>query len=506
MHPAPVSTQRSLGSLSSTLQARALQLAGTLLATLLLSACGGGGGGGHTATAEPNVTVEGPIAGNTFISATSFPLADVGYRQAEYFISGSAQSYVANGVLGSDGRWSVSSAAKADYKTRFVVYRPINAADFNGTVIIEWLNVSGGLDAAPDWVMAHNELIRSGYAWVGVSAQKVGIDGGSGIVSLGLKTVDPVRYGSLLHPGDSFSYDMYTQVAQTVLKPGKIDPLGDLSIRQVIAAGESQSAFRLTTYVNAFSTNNLFDGFFIHSRGAGSAPLSQAPQAEVDTPDIVTVRDDLDVPVLMVQTESDLFRLGSYADRQADTDRFRLWEIAGTAHADTYTVAGAADLGDDPSFANVVEITSPVPGIITCDKPINSGPQHFVVSAAFAALQKWITSGTLPTSAPRLAVDPNTRSYLYDSVGNVLAGIRTPYVDAPVARLSGEGQTGSGFCFLFGTTALLNSTTLDSLYSSHAAYMAFVDNSLADAVEKGFLLQPDAELIRSAAQSSTIGN
>ena len=43
---------------------------------------------------------------------------------------------------------------------------------FNGTVVVEWLNVSGGVDAAPDWTFAHTELIREGYAWVGVSAQK----------------------------------------------------------------------------------------------------------------------------------------------------------------------------------------------------------------------------------------------------------------------------------------------------------------------------------------------
>ena len=64
----------------------------------------------------------------------------------------------------------------AQYTTRAVVMRPIDPHRFNGTVVVEWLNVSGGADAGPDWILAHNELIREGFAWVGVSAQKVGVD------------------------------------------------------------------------------------------------------------------------------------------------------------------------------------------------------------------------------------------------------------------------------------------------------------------------------------------
>ena len=94
-----------------------------------------------------------------------------------------------------------------------VVRRPIDAADFDGTVFVEWLNVSGGLDASPDWTYAHVELIRSGAAWVGVSAQTVGIVGGGNALgaALALKNADPERYAALSHPGDDYSYDMYSQ-------------------------------------------------------------------------------------------------------------------------------------------------------------------------------------------------------------------------------------------------------------------------------------------------------
>jgi hypothetical protein len=41
-----------------------------------------------------------------------------------------------------------------------VVYRPIDPKKFNGTVIVEWDNVSAGLDSAPIWLAALDELIR----------------------------------------------------------------------------------------------------------------------------------------------------------------------------------------------------------------------------------------------------------------------------------------------------------------------------------------------------------
>src|SRR3546814_18830338 len=67
-----------------------------------------------------------------------------------------------------------------------------------------------------------------------------------------------------------------------------------------------------------------------------SAPLSQDPQPDITTPDVLLFRTDLDRPVMDLQTETDLFVLGAYSSRQADSSHFRLWEVPGTAHADTY--------------------------------------------------------------------------------------------------------------------------------------------------------------------------
>ena len=47
-----------------------------------------------------------------------------------------------------------------------------NPPTFSGTVVVEWLNVSGGVDADPEWASLHEEIVRAGDTWVGVSAQQ----------------------------------------------------------------------------------------------------------------------------------------------------------------------------------------------------------------------------------------------------------------------------------------------------------------------------------------------
>jgi Alpha/beta hydrolase domain len=468
---------------------------------------------GSASAAVPEV--EGPVTGGRglfgvvgpFVAGTNFDLADVGYEQEEFFISGTARAWTNIGPLHPDGRWTVAPTSSATYKTRILVYRPIDPARFNGVVWVEWLNVSGGIDAAPHWTTGHVELIREGYVWVGVSAQFQGVEGPptlAGVPLGGLKINDPERYGSLSHPGDSFSYDIFSQAGQAIRR-GDPDPLRGLHSQNVVAAGESQSASRLVTYVNAIDpVAQVYDGFLIHSRGGGSARLSQEPEPEVTTPRTVRIRTDRGVPVLTFQTESDTIR--SVPDRQPDLGRHRLWEVPGTAHADVYTaLLGPPDMGDDPSVFAITVTNAPVPGIIECGSPINSGPQHAVLKASIAALERWVRSGVPPPSAPRLELTGSPPEYLLDENGNVRGGIRTPWVDAPVAKLSGLGQTGPSFCALFGTTIPFDQAALDALYPDHESYVAAVRTSAERAVRRGFLVQADADLLVLAAEQSDIG-
>jgi len=453
----------------------------------------------------PAPAVSGPIPGTPFLPTTTFDLATVGYEQAEYFVEGTARSYASDAALADDGAWSVVPGETAPYRTRLLVYRPSDPADFSGSVFVEWLNVSGGLDAAPDWTAAHVELIRRGHVWVGVSAQFVGVEGGGGIipgVSLHLKVADPARYGELSHPGDSFSYDLFAQAARALRTPASVDPLDGLAPEHVYAMGQSQSATRLVTYVNAVApVARVYDGFLVHGRLGGAAPLSQDPQVELPTGPGPRIREDTAVPVLTVQTETDVTGLSSYLARQPDTDRIRTWEIAGTAHADTYTLTlGNEDVGDSIEAAQLLIVSAPLPGILECDAPINSAPQHhYVVMTGVRALDGWVRDGTPPPVAEPLVLDEAPIRVAEDALGNGLGGIRTPWVDAPTALLRGDGQT--GLCFLFGRTELFAPATIDSLYADQSDYVEQALGSLEDAVAAGFLLEDDAAIIEAAVRA-----
>jgi len=459
---------------------------------------------------QPTI-LTGPItsgAGKPWAAAL-VDLSAVGYVEEEYFIEGDASAYDWQTPPGNDGPWSIKPTTTAHYKTRFLVRRPTDPAHFNGSVFVEWLNVSGGIDDDADFGYAHVELLRSGWAYVGISAQSVGVMGGG--FSLGgsgtkpLVQWDPQRYGSLKHPGDDYSYDMYSQVACVLRHPGgNGKPFGPLTPARFIATGESQSAVRLVTYTNAIQpVANVFDGIFIHSRFGGGAPLSAGSNAGPlagfggSGPSSIHIRSDLTVPVFQFLSETDVGggtgMSGFSGARQPDTDRLRSWEVAGTSHADQYLL--------DYSAAIAPEAGSPTS---SCTN-INTGPHHWVEDAAVAGLHAWLKDGTPPAHGDPLTLSDAGSGFAKDAIGNALGGVRTAAVDAPIAILSGVSSSGGGIlCSLFGSTTPLSTAQLSSLYPTHADYVNKVKAATSKAQQAGFILLADAPLIAQEADAAPV--
>jgi hypothetical protein len=493
------------------------------------------GGAGTTrpagaSTAAP--TVEGPVTGGNgifFVGSTTFDLATVGYQESEFFISGTATGYTSSQPLSSNGRWTVKAAATAPYKTRVVVYRPIDPKRFNGIVAVEWLNVTAGIDSSAVWLSGHDELIREGAAFVGVSVQQAGVQGqtnslasASGIGGGGLKASDPVRYGTLQHPGDTYSYSIFTQAGAAVHHSGT-ELLSGLKPRTVLAVGESQSARYLTTYLDAVApSTNVWDGYLVYSRGGAGAMLAQAPLTPVPAPTPTLIRTDLRQPVLIFTTEADLMALGYLAARQPDTSKVRDWEVAGTAHDDTYGLTitrtdNGTEQADIAAFESMRTPTaSPIPGIVDCAAPINAGAHTYELRAAIVALERWVRTGVAPPTSPRLRANPaQPGTFVLDANGEALGGIRTPQVSAPVAKLSGVGQPpqppapgkpqiAANLCIAFGTTVPLTSSQLAALYSTHQAFVTAWDTSVDREVRAGFLLPADATRLKAVAAQSSV--
>ena len=481
--------------------------------TVLAGALATGLAGTAAAAGMPVVTA---VAGAPTLRLGAFDLKARGYVVEEYFLAGTAQSYKLAGEATIDGRWQALPDATSPYMTRIVVVRPALSTRFNGTVAVEWLNVTGGLDAAPDWSYTHRELLRSGYAYVGVSAQRVGVEGGSRFGSGGaLKSANPARYGKLSHPGDAFAFDIFTQAGR-VVESGQV--LGGLKHRAVLAMGESQSASYLTTYVNAVDPlARLYDGFLIHSRPGSAAMLSPGsgvggapggPRA----PAGLRLRDDLRVPVLTLIAETDLMGSqggGFLLARQPDTDRLRTWEMAGTAHVDNYALmVSAIDSGEAP-MASLVAAWKPTSATILGKlvKPMNAAPQHhFVAMSALSHLNAWVRAGRAPPKAPRLEVATpaggGAPALVLDAEGNAIGGIRSPWVDVPTAKHSGVGNSGGPLGFLAGSTEVFDAATLQRLYpGGKPQYLRRFNAALARAMKAGFILPADQAGIRALADA-----
>ncbi len=455
---------------------------------------------------------EGPIAGDPFVPIGNIDLASAGYVAEEWFVAGTAQRYALEGEQSADGRWRAAPRGDAPFKTRIMVRRPVEAARFNGTVVVEWLNVSGGIDAAPDWLFLHRHLLREGAAWVGVSAQKAGIDGGGLVPGLPLKVANPERYGGLEHPGDAFAYDIYSEIGRLLRAAGS-GPLGALVPERILAIGESQSAGFMVSYVNAIDPLAMcFDGFLIHGRPGGAAGIdgqyirasADGDVSKIDTALLVghRVREDVRVPVLTFQSETDVVRLGSGRARQPDSRHFRLWELAGASHFDTYgLIASQIDREGVPVEELAAQMApTDKPMGMPAECAVNSGPQqHYVLNAAVSHLDRWVREGTPPPSAARLESHDDLATELArDANGIVLGGIRSPWVEAPSAVLSGDAPGGEGFLFLFGKTVPFADETLARLYPGGAdEHRARFEAATDAALSAGFLLEADVEEIRA---------
>jgi hypothetical protein len=421
----------------------------------------------------PGPTVEGPIPGavpgnpDSPVLDETYPffsswqdLAGNGYVEEEFYVSGVADAYATSGA---------KLASDVPYRTRVIVRRPVKANDFNGTVLVEWQNVTAGYDLDALWNRRH---MREGYAWVGVSAQRVGVDQ--------LRGWSPARYGSLDVTGggafttDQLSYDIFAQAAQAVKSPGAVDLLGGLDAERVLAIGASQSASRMTVYHNVVLPQEapVFDGYaFI----VGTAPSRVGPE-----------------PIIQVLSETDV---QNPLTRRPDSDVFRRWEVAGAAHSGW----------EGREYRIPLEIRDfGAETIYTCTNPPFSRIWlSQVIESAYGHLARWADGGAPPPHAPYLEFSgPTTKAR--NALGLALGGIQLSQIAVPTALNTGS-NSGPSFCLLFGTHVPFDDAQLDSLYRNHGQYVSSVRAVDRANVDAGFLLHADAQENQREAAHSDVG-
>jgi hypothetical protein len=451
---------------------------------------------GAFAASVPTPTVTGPIASpdipgmpthNYIFFASNHDLAAQGYTENEYFFSGMANRY--NTPLTQTG--SVIAGGPYAYTTRMVVRAPADARKFNGTVLVEWFNVTNDFDADNFWFFDWEHILAEGYAWVGVSAQRIGV--------ADLQTWNATRYASLnvTNGGqitdDSLSYDIFSQAGAAIRHPGTVNVLDGLKPKQILAVGESQSAGRLATYVNDINPlGNVYDGFVLLSTLGAK------------------FRTDLTQPVLKLSTEYDVSQVEATA-RQPNTSKFVEWEIAGSSHVDQHLRDNREplELRDNPLNTGTSSEAQLAP---TCQIPSlgTLPPTRDVVNSAVDHMVQWLTFGTQPPSAPYIQIaqlnTPPTYSVIArTSLGLAEGGIQLPEVAVPTALNVGV-NAGPGACVRWGYHLPFSVDELNAVYGGYNGYVNKVVKATSADVTAGFIEQADAQQIILEAIQSSVGN
>jgi hypothetical protein len=462
------------------------------------------------------------VPGAPFINLT-----EVGYAQREFSMSGGATIYKQSGFWSSNGKWGVSpSQTNVPYTTRLLVRYPTNPAKFNGTVVFEWLNDTTGGDQDPVWAQLNHELINKGYAYVGVTAQRPGMKD--------LATWDPARYGKLGDSNDGESYDIFTQAAN-VIKADSATLLGGLTPKALIGTGDSQSAFRLDTYVNAIQpVSHAFNGFLAVGRGATAAPIGEGLVATSPFPALI--RTDNTAPFIQLNTQGDIEELDAAAARQADNNTLRTWELPGASHIDAHEAAYETETiaREEPTVGVPHCIFgTPIEGTGTALDGVNQTdnmPLFEVEDAAMTAVQNWVTNGVAPPHSAQISTFPVLFGLYYlvnkNQYGIGQGGIQMPDAQVPAENYSAinfanvseqslnplsilselEGvfttlETGgitnealrnSGLCLLSGYFTDLSKSRLTSLYPTVASYASKFTTAANAEVAAGFMTPEDA--------------
>lgn len=431
-----------------------------------------------------------PAAGRGKIFGTTLDdLAALGYVEDEYLLAGEAERYAAAGALTPDGKWTMVAGERRPFATRLFVRRPKDPKKFNGTILVEWLNVSLGFDVS----FLDGAGLYDGFAYVGVTPQYGGVFG-EGDKPLGLKNWDADHYAALVHPGDDWSYDIFTQAGRALrANEARGHPLLGYRVKQLIGAGISQSGSRILSYANGVQPlARAYDALMPMLCAGASAPFEGGAAPGVAAararPLFTQVRADLGIPAMQLNTEFEapFFR----PIRQPDTSAYRSWEVAGASHgpADLLKIIhGKEDRDGVGSRWHAFDAASDVSWQPTSD-------------AAIHHVHRWLAGGPPPPAQLPITFEADGKAIARDVHGNALGGVRLPELEVPIASYRGQGAKH----FLAGETHPFAADELKRLYPDHKSYVDRVTAAARAALDAGVILPARAEAYVAQARAADI--
>lgn len=475
----------------------------------------------RAADGVPLPTVTGPIP----VTDDSHPFIDrmgppreaaqqAGYVEVEFFVSGTVNVY----------EWDANNnpivrTPNAPYTTRLIVRRPEKLNKFSGTVWVEPLNPTLRFDLDRMWQLHYEQILRDGDAWVGITSKPVAVTA--------LKNFNAERYAPLSmanplpldnpqncqNPGgsgplvtstreteDGLIWDIISQVGAALKSDSS--PVG-AAAETVYGEGWSQTGGYGLRYFSTFGPlakldngERVYDGW-LTGGAIGPYSINQCSPVESPTDPRNQIRPN-GVPVISIRTQGDFF---SFPYRREDgddsNDPYRLYELAGPSH-DTITIFQNFAPDED-----IQKTGAPVPDPGVCNyEHITDFPYEYYFNAAAVNLKRW-SEGAPPPHAGRFQYDGS--NIVLDSYGNAVGGLRSPYLDVPIATYSMGPTSGVPFtCLVLGYKTPFSKEQLQQLYPNHGDYVSKVVQNTQQLVKDGFLLEKDASKIKTEAAQADV--
>ena len=471
--------------------------------------------------AVPLPQVTGPIP----VTADSYPLMasaklqvvvdlpKAGYVEEEFFVSGRANVY----DWAADGSAMIKTAA-APYTTRILLRRPADPRRFSGDAIVEIGNVGRGFDFSFSWGVSHDYFMENGDAWVGITHSPENLEA--------LKVFNPTRYAplSMANPTanercpaaanssavlapqeEGLRWDAISQVGALLRAARPGGPLAGFDVQRVYATSHGGE---LATYMAVFhpraklaTGKPVFDGYIQHRhpamtrlRRCGAAPAATDPRQIIR---------NLDVPLIRVVSQTDV--LITYSRRRDDSDtpgdRYRLYEIAGAPHADASFYPYMPSVADQRKTGFDAFLHSwPFPEQCEEETSLLRVPiMTYALDAVYANLTRWVRDGVPPPPASRITVENGGTAQarvVLDQHGNALGGVRSPYVDVPVATYITTTK-GPGICGNLAHMKAFDWAKLNSLYGTPSGYAVQVSSVVDRLVRERWLTEADGRKIKA---------
>ena len=219
----------------------------------------------------------------------------------------------------------------------------------------------------------------------------------------------------------------------------------------------------LGSYINiAHQKDRVFDGFLLTVHWGLCPPppdVSLVESFEL-TPEFKfkgssQIRDDGGVPILVVNSESETMMVSMV--RQPDSDTFRFWEMAGTAHGG----------GESAEAMTAVLVRDGISEGLPVVEGRNTIVWDYIARAGLERLVEWIDANAPSVVIPPISLDES--GIARDDVGNALGGVRLPDVVVPLAVHAGMKSELSPAA-LMGESTPLSAERIGELYPDASAY------------------------------------